>query len=318
MGYITEMNISKIDLNLLVVFTVLMRERSVTRAAKSLFLTQSAVSASLKKLRVLLQDELFVRTSHGIAPTVKAVRIAPVIKEAINSISSVLDETAVDESYRAKEGDVFKIGLSDELECLMIKKLLAVSADLPISFAFYPTNSHFWHKALHDEGLDLVIVSNPKNMSSQHQSHVLFASSYSCVFDNHIHRLTHKITFEEYVNKLHGRVVFDGGRAGFLDEYFEAEGYKRQVKATFFNYSTAVNAIIGSPLLLTMPTYAAHTYAENNVKLAVHPVPLILAPSFVVGAIWDIKKQTDLRNLWLRDLVVNVTAETRTNLRSNQ
>ena len=171
------MNISKIDLNLLVVFTVLMRERSVTRAAKSLFLTQSAVSASLKKLRVLLQDELFVRTSHGIAPTVKAVRIAPVIKEAINSISSVLDETAVDESYRAKEGDVFKIGLSDELECLMIKKLLAVSADLPISFAFYPTNSHFWHKALHDEGLDLVIVSNPKNMSSQHQSHVLFASS---------------------------------------------------------------------------------------------------------------------------------------------
>ncbi len=312
------MNISKIDLNLLVVFTVLMRERSVTRAAKSLFLTQSAVSASLKKLRELLQDELFVRTSHGITPTVKAIRIAPVIKDAINSIVSVLEESSAQETYQARAGDVFKIGLSDELECLMIKKLLAASADLPISFAFYPTNSHFWHQALLEHNLDMVIVSNPQNISSQHQSHVLFASSYSCVFDNQVHQLAHKITFAEYVSKEHGRVVFDGGRAGFLDEYFEAEGYKRQVKATFFNYSTAVNAIIGSPLLLTMPTYAAHTYAENNAKLAVHPVPLILAPSFVVEAIWDIKKQTHPRNQWLRNLVANVTTATRTALRENQ
>ena len=71
------------DLNLLPVFLALMEDRNVTRAAARLGITQPALSNALNRLRILLQDPLFIRERHGMRPTPLAEDLAPVIAEAV-------------------------------------------------------------------------------------------------------------------------------------------------------------------------------------------------------------------------------------------
>jgi len=81
----------KIDLNLLLVFSHLFREKRVGRAAENLGMSQPGVSNALNRLRSLLNDELFVRTPHGMEPTSYAMQLAGPISEALALIRSALD-----------------------------------------------------------------------------------------------------------------------------------------------------------------------------------------------------------------------------------
>jgi len=83
--------LSRIDLNLLVAFQVLMQEKNVTRAAERLFVTQPAMSKTLNRLRNLVDDELFVRSSHGLTPTPKTLEL----EKPVNHILSQLTELMV-------------------------------------------------------------------------------------------------------------------------------------------------------------------------------------------------------------------------------
>ncbi len=312
MDSVNVSNISRIDLNLLVIFQCLIHERNVTRAANSLFVTQSAVSASLKKLRHVFDDELFIRTPSGMAPTEKALEIAPIINDALLTIAKLMTDSAQKQVFFPTDTkQTFRIALSDDVECLLAKKILAAAKALQLSanFVFYQTNSHFWSTAFGDSDIDLVICANPKGVNAQYQTADLFSSSYSCIFDNQVHGLHKPMSFEHYVHGNHGRVTFDGGRIGFLDEFFEAEGYTRQVKATFSLFSSAVNAVVGSDLILTMPLYTTRTFAENNSKLMVSPVPFKLAPTFAVQMIWDVKTKHDVANQWLRQFIIDITKD---------
>lgn len=83
--------LSRIDLNLLVAFQVLMQEKNVTRAAERLFVTQPAMSKTLNRLRNLIEDELFVRSSHGLTPTPKTLEL----EKPVNHILAQLTELMV-------------------------------------------------------------------------------------------------------------------------------------------------------------------------------------------------------------------------------
>jgi DNA-binding transcriptional LysR family regulator len=82
--------LATLDLNLLRVFHVMMEEGSATRAAQRLGLTQSAISHALKRLRVALDDDLFVRASDGMRPTAWADEAAPLLAEALRQIERAL------------------------------------------------------------------------------------------------------------------------------------------------------------------------------------------------------------------------------------
>ena len=78
------------DLNLLPVFMALMQERSVTRAAARLNITQPALSNALTRLRALMLDPLFIRERYGMQPTAKAQELAPVIAPALEALDGVI------------------------------------------------------------------------------------------------------------------------------------------------------------------------------------------------------------------------------------
>jgi len=91
---IDEADFHRLDLNLLLVFTALLRERSVTRAAQRLHLGQPAVSAALSRLRAFTGDELFVRTPGGMEPTAHALALAESLKPVLEGLETDVEEAA--------------------------------------------------------------------------------------------------------------------------------------------------------------------------------------------------------------------------------
>lgn len=90
----TEQQLSRIDLNLLIALSVLLKERSVTKAADALYITQPAMSRTLQRLRDLFNDPLFIRVSHGLIPTAKAELLAEKLPQLIKDIKHFIqDET---------------------------------------------------------------------------------------------------------------------------------------------------------------------------------------------------------------------------------
>ncbi len=82
--------LSRVDLNLLVAYQVLMQEKNVTRAAERLFVTQPAMSKTLNRLRNLLEDELFVRSSHGLTPTPKTLELEKPVNHILNQLTELM------------------------------------------------------------------------------------------------------------------------------------------------------------------------------------------------------------------------------------
>lgn len=299
-------NISRIDLNLLIIFQCLMTERSVTRTAAVLHVTQGAVSSSLKRLREQFDDELFLRTGTGMVPTHRALEIAPKVIEALTAVSAIVDrqpQFAAESSSR-----VFNIALSDDIESYVSPRLVneARSRGLSVSFAFHQTNSSLWKTALADPTIDMVLCSEPKEVTSHYSSQVLFSSSYSCLYDGPRLNIQSPISRDEYLKHEHVRVSFDG-RRGFVDDLLESEGIPRRVSASFTHFSGALATLVHSDVIATLPTFAALSYARIA-RLTVSPVP-IFVPAFRVFMVWDVEHNDDPHNRWLRNFIIDTTQE---------
>lgn len=306
MTIINVANISRMDLNLLVVFQCLMNERSVTRTAEILSLTQGAVSSSLKRLREQFGDDLFVRGTGGMSPTRRALELAPKVSEALGAVSTLIDgrrQFAAETSRR-----VFNIAMSDDIESCVSPMLVneAQSRGLSVGFAFHQTNSSLWKTAFDEREVDLVLCSEPKALSSRYSSQILFSSSYSCLYDGVRLNLKSPITRDEYLLHHHVRVSFDG-RRGFVDDLLENEGIARRVSASFTHFSGMLGTLVYSDAIATLPTFAAHAYARIA-RLTVSPVP-ITVPAFRVFMIWKAAQNDDEQNAWLRSFVIDTTRE---------
>jgi DNA-binding transcriptional LysR family regulator len=122
-------NLSAVDLNLLLVLHTVLEERSATRAAARLHVTQSAVSNALARLRVLLGDALVVRSGRGLVATPRAGELAPLLREVAERLTLMLDRRGFvpEESTRT-----FTIALADSYQvCDAPRIARAFSAQLP-------------------------------------------------------------------------------------------------------------------------------------------------------------------------------------------
>lgn len=120
-------NLASIDLNLLWVLHVVLEEKSATKAAKRLHVTQSAVSNSLARLRAVFDDPLLVRTTSGLVATPRALSLAPHLAAAVVQLRAVVEsEGAFDPKTSAKR---FTIACADYHEVVLLPRLIERVAD---------------------------------------------------------------------------------------------------------------------------------------------------------------------------------------------
>src|SRR5712691_2333697 len=99
----TAPKLGAIDLNLLVVFDAIMRDRSVTRAGNRLGLSQPAMSHALTRLRHMLKDDLFIRSPKGMVPTPRSEQLALPVRAALHALQHSLEPTQFDPSTATKQ-----------------------------------------------------------------------------------------------------------------------------------------------------------------------------------------------------------------------
>ncbi|MFD7500201.1 LysR substrate-binding domain-containing protein [Streptomyces sp. NPDC059850] len=299
---IYETEFRKADLNLLVVFAALMRERSVTRAATALHLSQGAASAALGRLRRLFDDPLFTRTRGGIEPTPRAIELARRIEPALGLIhGAVTDQDHFDAATARR---TFTLGMSDDLEAALLPRLLTATADLPgIRLAVRQANRNTVAGMIDRGEIDLGVAAAPAH-GDEHRSRHLFASGYTCLFNPRLLQLEAPLTVDAYLAHPHLLISYDG-RRGIVDDVLEARGLDRRVIASTTHFAGAALQLATLPALATLPTHAAIVYADIvGLTASAPPLPM---PEYTVSSLWHGTVTDDPAHAWLRHLVEDAT-----------
>lgn len=294
------MNIAQVDLNLLKTFEALHDESSASRAALRLGVTQSAISAGLRRLRELYGDQLFIRTGRGLAPTLRANQLKPVISEALDRCRQSLAMISPDNLHYGGRSVV--LGLSDDFEIAYGRRLMdAIAQRLPkLRVIFRQTHSQIVAGALLDRDLDLAITAGgfaERRLSRQ----VLGEGDYRCVVDPHsLAPDQQNIDLEEFVAREHV-LVSSGGFIGITDEGLAAQGLSRQVCASTSHFAALPYLLKGSAAVATIPGHAAQATAQMT-GLSVLPCPLVL-PRYPVELGWRTQAQLDPMLLKVREAI---------------
>ena len=301
----------RIDLNLLRVFDAVMAERSLTRAAHKLALTQPAVSNALRRLRETLGDELVRRTSAGMEPTPRAQALWPVVRTMLAQLEAAL---APEEFVPAEALDTFVLAMADATAAALMPRMVEIlGAEAPgVSVRVLPLSTRDPRRLLDDEVTDLAIGYFPAvlaDLTAQRQAGERAAYAHQRVYDGEYVCLMRKdhplasapLTLDAYCAARHLLVSFSGRPYGFTDEALAALGRERRIVLTVNQFFTAGRVVACSDLLTVLPL---HFFGVTGLQgeLVWRPLPLSL-PTVHVDALWHVRREGSAAQCWLRNLV---------------
>jgi LysR family transcriptional regulator, mexEF-oprN operon transcriptional activator len=298
MKHINIIDLRKIDLNLLVVLFMIYEHRSVTIAAKSLFLTQPAISASLARLRAQCQDELFVRQGRLLRATPYAEALIESLRPALAQIQASFAARGEFDPLTAK--GTLRLGLADGLEMGLLP---AISNDLResapgIRLRMNSTDFHAIYAQLENEELDLafgVFNELPKTV----QRKPLHRLSFRMLFDPQQHQVSSRIAIKQYIALEHVLVSYRPGFMGLFETEYESQGLVRNIVISTARFSSVPFLVKGTKLVCTMPDYLAYRFAR------VFGLATIAAPyvdnTFDIEMVWPSYLTAEPDQQWLRD-----------------
>jgi DNA-binding transcriptional LysR family regulator len=310
------MNISRVDLNLLVYLDVLLRECNVTRAAEELGISQPAMSNSLRRLRDLFDDPLLVRTSDGMTPTDRALELQPLVRNVLAAAEiAVLPKTVFDASASDR---IFRIMASDYTEVTLLPQLLTrLRKEAPGIRLDIMTPSDVSFHDVERGKVDMVINRFDSLPQSFHQVH-LWDDSFSCVMSA-TNPVIKNWSLDSYLSHKHvwvsktgmgvgvGMSSDDVQRLGWVDEALGTLDAKRDITVFTRHYQAALLLGEQEDLIVTIPTIAARTMA-NNPKVVILDPPFEI-PRMRLKMVWSPLLQRDPGHKWLRQMIKDVSSE---------
>lgn len=310
------MNISRVDLNLLVYLDVLLRECNVTRAAEELGISQPAMSNSLRRLRDLFGDPILVRTSDGMTPTDRALELQSMVRKVLSAAEQVILPKTEFEPLASNR--IFRIMASDYTESTLLPVLLRqLRQQAPNIRLDIMTPSDVSFHDVERGKVDMVINRFDSLPQSFHQVH-LWDDSFSCVMSAN-NPVKDKWSLESYLSSKHvwvsktgmgvgvGMTPDDVQRLGWVDEALSKQGVKRDISLFTRHYQAALLLAEQDDLIVTIPSMSAKSIA-NSSKV------VILDPPFEIERmrlkmVWSPLLQHDPGHKWLRQLIKSVSVE---------
>jgi len=310
------MNISRVDLNLLVYLDVLLRECNVTRAAEELGISQPAMSNSLRRLRDLFGDPILVRTSDGMTPTDRALELQPMVRKVLSAAEqAILPKT---EFNPMESSRIFRIMASDYTESTLLPVLLReLRKQAPSIRLDIMTPSDVSFHDVERGKVDMVINRFDSLPQSFHQVH-LWDDSFSCVMSSN-NPVKDNWNLQSYLSSKHiwvsktgmgvgvGMTPDDVQRLGWVDEALSKQGVKRDISLFTRHYQVALLLAEQDDLIVTIPSMSAKSIAGSDRVV-------ILEPPFEIERmrlkmVWSPLLQHDPGHKWLRQLIKSVSVE---------
>jgi DNA-binding transcriptional LysR family regulator len=300
------MELEDIDLNLLVVFKQLLAERSVSRAAEALELSQPAVSNALARLRKLLGDELFLRTPAGMEPTPFAEQLAESVTYGLGMIHGALNQRSSFDP--AQSNRAFVIGMTDIGEIYFLPKLMErLRRDAPgVSVSTVRNSATNLRDEMEASKVDLAIGLLPQLKAGFFQRR-LFRQRYVCMFRKG-HRLDkRKVSLAEFGAAEHLLVVSEGTGHGKVDEVLKRSGVERRISLTVPHFVAVGHILQATDLVATVPERLAERMVEPfGLTYVTHPAAL---PEVAINVFWHAKFHKAPANQWLRTLVFDLFSD---------
>ena len=304
------MNLSAVDLNLLVAFEALYDTRSVSLAGQRLNRAQPSVSNALSRMRHLFDDALFVRSAQGMLPTARANALRPLVGAALTQIRAALASARDFEPAQASDRR-FTIAASDYVDIVLAPSLLALlrSQAPGLTLRVTALNRAAIYAQMDQGEVDLAIGGHllpPKRMTSEH----LYDENFVCVADRQ-HGLPRRrpISLAAYTDLPHALFVpsDDGSVRGVVDAALARLGRRRRVVATFAHVVALPRVVQGTDLVATLALRVADRLLPPGVGIYALPAELG-STAFSIGMVSGPRTQTDPAGNWLCGVVREAVA----------
>lgn len=298
--------LSRMDLNLLIVFDAVLTEKSVTKAAQRLSLSQTAISHSLARLRAQFGDPLFVRDGSGMCPTPRATEVTPLIRGALEQIDHALSKKQ------------FKPGMSEQFFRLAITEYFALLA-LPriarrvateaenTTIITVPNILTNVAALLDNREVDFAIAhfqgSYRDMLPPRFKSVAILEDHFVCVMRKSHPLAKRKLTRESYAQASHLVQSLSGELVGPIDRALKRFGVSRKMGLLLCHHSAIPELLNTSDMILTVTGRMAKYYGSKY-GLHVTSLPFNIPPS-PMQLIWSERVDASAIHVWLRSIIID-------------
>jgi DNA-binding transcriptional LysR family regulator len=295
MAKTTESHAQEIDLKLLRLLDALYATRSVTRSAERLNLSQPTVSIGLARLRKMLVDPLFVRTSDGMQPTPRTEDLMPSVRQVLSGMSQLISSASQFDAATSERR--FRIFMTDASHITLMPMLFAhvhaLAPGIRLEAATIGPNMAI---DLQSGEADLALGLIPGLEAGFYQQ-ALFDQDWICLCHPRHPRLGGKLTLKAYLAESHVGIV-SGTGASLLDKALQQIGQQRQVRLSLPGFLGLSAILLSSDLIATLPRHIGETLAHAaGLRVLSCPLPI---ESFTVKQYWHTRFHHDPANRWLR------------------
>jgi DNA-binding transcriptional LysR family regulator len=296
MSDLSDSQLRRLDLTLLLVFLGLLRHRKALDVAADLGLTQSAISQSLRRLRDVFGDPLFLRRPHGMEPTSTALALEAPVAAAVEGLRQALGRTRAFDPALAT--GVIRIGALDSEQAALVPALAARLRHLApgLTLSVLPLGRLQAVEALADGRIDLyfgLLPDHPETVSAA----ALYDEGYLVTGLPAALSRAPQIRLSDYVAADHVLVSPAGDLTGIVDAELERLAERRRVVLVLPAFLPALAAVRASGALVTLPGRIARAFAPGfGLVTAQPPLPL---RGFAVSAYWHRRNDRDPRLSWL-------------------
>lgn len=294
-------NLRTLDLNLLKTLDALLDERSVTRAASRLSLTQPAVSGMLNRLRDYFDDPLFIRAPHGIVPTTRAEELAAPVKRILADIDVLLQPAEFDPLTATL---TFTLAATDyALRAVVVPFIAALKVQAPgIRVRVVPVGSDRLVSQLERGSVDVALIT-PHTTPSELHSRALYEERYVCMMRADHPDAGKPITLDRFCALEHVLVSYEGESfRGVTDGALENIGLTRCVALSVSNFLVLPDVLVISDMIAVVPS----RIAENQTGMFVCETP-VTVPGFTKSMAWHGRTHRNPAQAWLRGLLLETS-----------
>jgi DNA-binding transcriptional LysR family regulator len=298
------MDISRIDLNLLVVLDTLLRLRNVSRAAEALDMSQPAVSFALGKLRVVFNDPLFVRAARGIRPTPRAEALAAPLQEVLDRVKTdVLTPPRFDPATTQR---TFTFNMADVGELVFLPAIRSHLANVApgANIRTVSTPPAELEEAMRSGEVDLAVGYFPGLQGAAIYQQRLFSHSFVCIVRKDHPRIGEQIAKKQFLAEQHAVVQQEGKSHELFEQALAEQGLSRRIALSVPHFLAIPLIIAESDLVVTVPYAVARSFARmTDLKLLRPPFHV---PRADIKQHWHARFHHDETNRWLRAVIASL------------
>lgn len=307
MRVITDMNVGGLDLNLLLVLDAVLAERSVTRAAARLGLSQPAVSNALARLRARLSDPLVVRTAHGVVPTDYALRISGPVRQALFLLHDAIASNELFDASTVSRS--FTIAMSDFTAFVLLPSLLDVlGREAPgAGLNVVPWPGRRARTLLERGEIDFAVGHLSAPPVGVH-SLVLFEDRFVCVASAKHPRIRTRLTLRAYSKLSHVVVASEASTAPTrVDRFLEERQLRRKIGLRVSSFLMVPPIVAATDMIAALGLRVAEPLSKTHgLRLLEPPFPEERRTFFLL---WHERTQSARAHGWVRERVAMAARE---------